>query len=1051
MAGSYLDPFSPSSTDSPTQSLNPSLAPIIRRTRAETFSSFSASSKLFHDLPAPENPLASSSGGGRIRSGSLSSSLPQNTSRQSFGSALAPFHQNSFPLNFGASSFESSWHSGPMEQPDPLANYHHHPGGQYVEDVPYNLDFLPLDDDQSVYHRGAPDYGSPQHGMPPQGGVSQSMLSSHTLPPQHLYGPPGVEPSLSTRIRSLSINGPTPDSISVGPGGRPRSSTIAQTETIQNSFYSYPREFIPSSHYNEPKWGRHEMQHPPKSHDRHSRDYGADYHHFEPSVPDNTLPSRCLCIRNINLTVSASDLLHTFEQFGPIESLRLYYEKECAYLTYAKMEHALHAQRTMDAARIRSLPIRVGFVSPETSNLVNGAANPGPNSGNLQPGHPTATAGASIQESSGGAPTKSLWIGNISPSTDPAELEALFTQYGPIESARVLTHKNCGFVNFERVEDAVEARKRMNGKEIGGFVVRIGFAKVPGRGDSVNTSSPESSPGHGNFATLPRRETQDSHDADSSHRSQPINPVPIPPSYGYSSRPQSEHSGSPVHSDYTQQQASSYRSEPQSTPVVYRDGQYESVIPPLPEANPNRRVDQNRLRELRKKLESSISSQEVEAIYAEVLDEASELATDYIGNVVLQKIIDKGDDQMLLGLIDRLGPYMASIGIHKNGTWVIQKVIDTARTEVQMQQITAFLKPYTPPLLLDQFGNYVIQCCLRFGTVYNQFIFDAIHNKCIDIVLGRFGARSTRTCLESQFTTKRQQKHVAISIVQNAVQLCTNANGALLITWLLDTSTLPGRFRVLAPKLAPHVSQLCVHKLSSGTIFKLVSQRYEMDARDVIIKAIFFTDDVTLREVLLDHVHGVPLIQRVIPTCSVDEEKIQIADQIRLALATINPELKESAIVYRRLSDELLNIKSYLPRSEDQPDFAEDIVSPLNPIHFFPQNGNGTVPYGTMNGIPHHLPTPMHSPQRNGGGMGIHSPINAHPRPQGFSLPPSQGQRQGVPPAFNHPYDASGADSYDNYPAGAGAADPAQPSKWAQKSPVQAPMEDASRVAVDYS
>src|SRR5690606_8154196 len=47
-------------------------------------------------------------------------------------------------------------------------------------------------------------------------------------------------------------------------------------------------------------------------------------------------------------------------------------------------------------------------------------------------------------------PTRSLWLGNIPASTTISSLVAIFQAYGPVESARVLTHKNCGFVNFER-------------------------------------------------------------------------------------------------------------------------------------------------------------------------------------------------------------------------------------------------------------------------------------------------------------------------------------------------------------------------------------------------------------------------------------------------------------------------------------------------------------------------------------------------------------------------------------------------------------------------
>ncbi|KAI7822239.1 hypothetical protein BX661DRAFT_146042, partial [Kickxella alabastrina] len=76
-------------------------------------------------------------------------------------------------------------------------------------------------------------------------------------------------------------------------------------------------------------------------------------------------------------------------------------------------------------------------------------------------------------------PTRALWIGNIAPTVTPDALATVFQAFGAIESARVLNHKNCGFVNFIRLEDAVRAKQAINGKPIEGLVVRIGYAKVP--------------------------------------------------------------------------------------------------------------------------------------------------------------------------------------------------------------------------------------------------------------------------------------------------------------------------------------------------------------------------------------------------------------------------------------------------------------------------------------------------------------------------------------------------------------------------------------------
>ncbi|KAG5460733.1 MAG: armadillo-type protein, partial [Olpidium bornovanus] len=236
---------------------------------------------------------------------------------------------------------------------------------------------------------------------------------------------------------------------------------------------------------------------------------------------------------------------------------------------------------------------------------------------------------------------------------------------------------------------------------------------------------------------------------------------------------------------------------------------YASTVPPAPEPNRHRKVDQPRLRELRKLLDSpQATAKEIEAAFDECYDDCVDLCSDYIGNTVVQKFVERCNGELKLRLVRKVAPHLAAVGVHKNGTWAVQKIIDSARTDDELREIAGALRQYTPPLLLDQFGNYVVQCCLRVGPRYNQFVFDAIYVRCCDIAQGRFGARAIRTCLESQYTTRKQQvmsrengtaerrgfgaplcspaKLVAIAIIENALQLAVNPNGSILLTWLLD-------------------------------------------------------------------------------------------------------------------------------------------------------------------------------------------------------------------------------------------------------------------------
>lgn len=83
-------------------------------------------------------------------------------------------------------------------------------------------------------------------------------------------------------------------------------------------------------------------------------------------------------------------------------------------------------------------------------------------------------------------------MGNIPGNTTPTSLQNLFSKYGNIESVRVLSHKNCGFINFETTDSAIAARDALLQNEIGaqGFTsARVGFAKIPPPTVIKNSSS----------------------------------------------------------------------------------------------------------------------------------------------------------------------------------------------------------------------------------------------------------------------------------------------------------------------------------------------------------------------------------------------------------------------------------------------------------------------------------------------------------------------------------------------------------------------------------
>ena len=507
-------------------------------------------------------------------------------------------------------------------------------------------------------------------------------------------------------------------------------------------------------------------------------------------------------------------------------------------------------------------------------------------------------------------PTRALWLGSIPTSTTVSSLQAIFSNFGKIESTRVLVQKNCGFVNFEDIDSAIRAKAVLNGKEIfpGAGPVRIGYAKAP----SASTSG---TPGHYGAFSSP---SPDPHSRISDGKEESANAAPTARTKSLSDA-QPQNSTTAVHvpelpelRDEILQIVRDFGANDQDFSVVEQlvksavgFDELKSDIPPAAEPGHTRVHDAPKLREIRKRIDNNaISQTEIEEIAVGMLPEIAELSSDYLGNTVVQKLFEFCSEATKEVLLERIAPHLAEIGVHKNGTWAAQKIIDVAKTPSQISMIVESLRPYTVSLFLDQYGNYVLQCCLRFGYPWNNFIFEAMLSQLWDIAQGRFGARAMRACLESHHSTKDQQRMLAAAIALHSVQLATNTNGALLLTWFLDTCTFPRRRTVLAPRIVPHLVHLCTHKVAYLTVLKVINQRNEPEARDAVLQALFFSqNDKTLEDILGDQSCGATLIFKILTTPFFDENMRQdVVQHVRNVLSRLKITPSQG---YKRLMDEV--------------------------------------------------------------------------------------------------------------------------------------------------
>ena len=78
---------------------------------------------------------------------------------------------------------------------------------------------------------------------------------------------------------------------------------------------------------------------------------------------------------------------------------------------------------------------------------------------------------------------KKLYVGNIGPDANEENLEALFSMFGKVEKAYIIADretgksKGFGFVVMSNDADAQAAIAALNGKDCGGYTVKVSEAK----------------------------------------------------------------------------------------------------------------------------------------------------------------------------------------------------------------------------------------------------------------------------------------------------------------------------------------------------------------------------------------------------------------------------------------------------------------------------------------------------------------------------------------------------------------------------------------------
>lgn len=75
------------------------------------------------------------------------------------------------------------------------------------------------------------------------------------------------------------------------------------------------------------------------------------------------------------------------------------------------------------------------------------------------------------------AQSRHLWVGGISQNVSKEQIEGEFRKHGVLEDFKLLRDRNCAFVDYVNIEDAVSAVEALNRTRIGGEELRVDYGR----------------------------------------------------------------------------------------------------------------------------------------------------------------------------------------------------------------------------------------------------------------------------------------------------------------------------------------------------------------------------------------------------------------------------------------------------------------------------------------------------------------------------------------------------------------------------------------------
>jgi len=208
---------------------------------------------------------------------------------------------------------------------------------------------------------------------------------------------------------------------------------------------------------------------------------------------------------------------------------------------------------------------------------------------------------------------------------------------------------------------------------------------------------------------------------------------------------------------------------------------------------------------------------------------------DSFGNYFIQKILEKVNEAAIYDTLITISPHFLGLGLNPHGTRVLQKLIEALSSETLLELYTKILQPNLLSFIKDVNGNHIIQkLVFTIGAPGNQFIYDTLNSKIVDIATHKHGCCVLQKCIEGASPSQRSDlfnliiKYTQVFIVDQfgnyVVQYAIMLRDIVINKAIADEFLKMNIITISKQKFSSNVIEKCFDNCSDDTRMNIIKE-----------------------------------------------------------------------------------------------------------------------------------------------------------------------------------------------------------------------------------